>query len=334
MLHNGLLQFLVDTWDSVRKHNECGLVGGRPTTVQSAVKMTEQFLCVTLANNRFCFCKNSSHMSNSVYMVVDHTRKVFHQKCHDSDCRHFRSPEFAIPDWLLETEEEEAALLEALATTVPNDLPLGGYGAHSELLETEEEPISFNTLPPLPAPSVDKNSAANHEEAHPLDQGAMPPCPVLNLSKEDDCKDAKPSPPSESSASDSASSSSGTSSSPSIPGIPGSRRILKARHYPSEATLGPHSRNSETTTLESSRNTERQAPASPRTHSTAAKDSLRPLRSPFTDISTSLSDAQRARIAASRAGALARKQAKDAKVVACDWAQEGGKRRRMQSNEQ
>merc|ERR1719506_1382236 len=107
LLHSGLMHFLVEKWDDVRKHNEPGVcTHTRPTAVQSAVKMGDQFLCVTLAHNRFCFCKGSSHVSNSVYMVVDQFNYRFHQKCHDFECRHFRSPEFAIPDWLLESTEE------------------------------------------------------------------------------------------------------------------------------------------------------------------------------------------------------------------------------------
>eukprot|EP00927_Polykrikos_kofoidii_P070609 TRINITY_DN67023_c0_g1_i1.p1 TRINITY_DN67023_c0_g1~~TRINITY_DN67023_c0_g1_i1.p1 ORF type:complete len:684 (-),score=121.82 TRINITY_DN67023_c0_g1_i1:143-2194(-) len=119
--HSGLMQFLVEVWDGVRKGNE---VSGstakvnfwRPTTVSSAVEVSSRFLAVTLEHNRFCFCKGASHKSNNIYLVVDRVCRTFHQKCHDASCRHFMSPTFEVPSVLLEDEEdeeEEEMLLEA-----------------------------------------------------------------------------------------------------------------------------------------------------------------------------------------------------------------------------
>mmetsp|Transcript_124785 Transcript_124785/g.216406 ORF Transcript_124785/g.216406 Transcript_124785/m.216406 type:complete len:577 (+) Transcript_124785:88-1818(+) len=108
-LHRGLMRYLTDTWDEVRRSNEPGGVphGQGPAAIQSMVEMDNRYWVVTLANNKFCFCKGASHVSNHVYMVVDRYEASFRQKCHDVDCRNFRSPEFPIPRWLLQSEEED-----------------------------------------------------------------------------------------------------------------------------------------------------------------------------------------------------------------------------------
>jgi len=113
---SGLLQHLIEAWDGVRKLNErsAGSSAARPTTIQSAAEMDRRFMTVTLENNRFCFCKGASHVSNHVYLVVDRERGSFHQKCFDIDCRHFCSPPFPIPAWLLEEEAEDAGLFGLL----------------------------------------------------------------------------------------------------------------------------------------------------------------------------------------------------------------------------
>merc|ERR1711971_92604 len=54
-----------------------------------------------MGHNRFCFCKGSSHKSNSIYIVINPRRCVFYQKCHDIDCRGFRSEKIPIPKDLL-----------------------------------------------------------------------------------------------------------------------------------------------------------------------------------------------------------------------------------------
>jgi len=46
-------------------------------------------------------------MCQTAFSVVDQRNGKFHQKCHDFDCKHFRSPEFAIPPCLIESDDEE-----------------------------------------------------------------------------------------------------------------------------------------------------------------------------------------------------------------------------------
>lgn len=119
-MHSGLLNFLCETWERVRHDNEttgstqpCGATG-----VYRFLKMDKRYLNVTLSNNRFCFCKRASHKSNKVYLVLDRDNRCFYQKCFDIDCKHFRSPAFEVPAWLLDDEDEE---LEVAGAQPPHE---------------------------------------------------------------------------------------------------------------------------------------------------------------------------------------------------------------------
>jgi len=101
-----LFEFLRQSWNRIRGEQEPGM-SGAATRVQSSVVVGEgRYLCVTLANNRFCYRKGASHKSNSIYLVVDLSRKVYYQKCHDVvDCgRDFRSTELEVPSFLIPGE--------------------------------------------------------------------------------------------------------------------------------------------------------------------------------------------------------------------------------------
>ena len=74
-----LLEYLMQFWDNVREANEPK--ASHPATVaQSCAQINELKLAVTLGNNRFCFCKGSSHRSNHIYLVVDVLQASFYQK--------------------------------------------------------------------------------------------------------------------------------------------------------------------------------------------------------------------------------------------------------------
>ena len=75
-----LLNHLVRFWDDIRCDNERRPERNWPeTTVQSSVEMDGRIMTITLGNNRFCFCKKASHLSNHVYLVVDLLRAEFYQ---------------------------------------------------------------------------------------------------------------------------------------------------------------------------------------------------------------------------------------------------------------
>ncbi|KAK9292255.1 hypothetical protein L1049_020219 [Liquidambar formosana] len=51
----------------------------------------------SMSRNRYCERIGRQHKSNHVMYVVDLRRAVYYQKCHDPDCRGYRSPLHAIP---------------------------------------------------------------------------------------------------------------------------------------------------------------------------------------------------------------------------------------------
>ena len=88
---------LSDAWDITRRKHE-HVSGMKACRIRQAVQVGTQFVVITLCDNRFCLCKGASHKSNNVYLVVDLSRLVFHQRCYDTaDCLHFRSQDFPVP---------------------------------------------------------------------------------------------------------------------------------------------------------------------------------------------------------------------------------------------
>ncbi|KAJ3098179.1 hypothetical protein HDU96_000110 [Phlyctochytrium bullatum] len=53
-----------------------------------------------IAGTRYCHNIQRQHKSNGVYYVAELSRGVFSQRCHDPDCKHFRSREQEIPERL------------------------------------------------------------------------------------------------------------------------------------------------------------------------------------------------------------------------------------------
>jgi hypothetical protein len=92
-----LLNHLMLSWDDVRSKNDHFFEKALPTGIDRVVDFGDRLRTVTLSNNRFCFCKGSSHKSNHIYLVVDKTERTYVQKCYDPDCRGFESIKFDIP---------------------------------------------------------------------------------------------------------------------------------------------------------------------------------------------------------------------------------------------
>jgi len=136
-----LFKFLVEHWDKARAKHERS-TGTAPTKVQSSVLVGDgRYLCVTLSNNRFCFRKGMSHKANSIYFVIDQSRKVFYQKCHDTfDCgRDFRSTEEMVPYNLLPQQDDE-------------DPPEEMNQAKLSIAVAETQALLEETLPPCEEP--------------------------------------------------------------------------------------------------------------------------------------------------------------------------------------
>ena len=91
-----LVEVLVRTWGDVRSqfepgHAKTGVLGSRLRWTSP----DRRYLCVSLRNNRFCLCKGASHKSNNIYLVVNVSRALWYQKCHDVECRSFKSMDFS-----------------------------------------------------------------------------------------------------------------------------------------------------------------------------------------------------------------------------------------------
>ena len=93
----GMLDVVARTWDDVRSeyepgHAHRGVWGSRLRWMSQ----DRRYLCVSFRSNRFCLCKGASHKSNNIYLVVNVSRGIWYQKCHDVECRAFRSMEFPL----------------------------------------------------------------------------------------------------------------------------------------------------------------------------------------------------------------------------------------------
>ncbi|XP_021164818.2 DNA-directed primase/polymerase protein [Fundulus heteroclitus] len=76
----------------------------------------DQLLVYDIANYRWCENVGRFHKSNNVMIVVDLKVEVWYQKCHDPDCRNFRSSSFPLPQeicvsYILSLDEEDQAYL-------------------------------------------------------------------------------------------------------------------------------------------------------------------------------------------------------------------------------
>ncbi|KAM3301562.1 DNA-directed primase/polymerase protein isoform X1 [Capsicum chacoense] len=74
-------------------------IGNIPGKIRSWYWFSEYSLMVyNMSRNRFCERIGRQHKSNHVIYVVDLRRNVYYQKCHDPDCRGYRSPLRPVPD--------------------------------------------------------------------------------------------------------------------------------------------------------------------------------------------------------------------------------------------
>ncbi|KAE9592559.1 hypothetical protein Lalb_Chr19g0130571 [Lupinus albus] len=73
-------------------------IGNIPGKIHSWYLLSEFGLMVySMTKNRYCERIGRHHKSNNVIYVVDLRRAVYYQKCHDPDCRGYRSPLRTIP---------------------------------------------------------------------------------------------------------------------------------------------------------------------------------------------------------------------------------------------
>ncbi|XP_060190077.1 uncharacterized protein LOC132619142 isoform X1 [Lycium barbarum] len=74
-------------------------IGTIPGKIRSWYWFSEYALMVyNMSRNRYCERIGRQHKSNHVIYIVDLQRAVYYQKCHDPDCRGYRSPLRPVPD--------------------------------------------------------------------------------------------------------------------------------------------------------------------------------------------------------------------------------------------
>lgn len=76
----------------------------------------EQLLVYDIAKYRWCGNVERFHKSNNIMIVVDLKEEVWYQKCHDPDCRNFRSSSYPLPQeicvsYIMTLDEEDQAYL-------------------------------------------------------------------------------------------------------------------------------------------------------------------------------------------------------------------------------
>ncbi|CAA0812942.1 DNA primases [Striga hermonthica] len=73
--------------------------GDLPGKIRSWYWFSEfELMVYSMSRNRYCERIGREHKSNHVIYVVDLRRAVYYQKCHDPDCRGYRSPIRTVPD--------------------------------------------------------------------------------------------------------------------------------------------------------------------------------------------------------------------------------------------
>ena len=95
---------LVSRWAAAR---DCSAAAVRTCQAHKS----RGLLLLGLSGTRFCGNVQRQHRSNGVYVVVDFRENCFYQKCHDPDCRGYRSP----PEQLTEEAWKEGGALQDAA---------------------------------------------------------------------------------------------------------------------------------------------------------------------------------------------------------------------------
>lgn len=100
----------------------------------------EQLLLYDISKYRWCKNVGRFHKSNNIMIVVDLKEEVWYQKCHDPDCRNFRSSSFPLPQEICVSyiltldEEDQAYLMDDSGNIEPSQTP------NSSVRPAEETP--------------------------------------------------------------------------------------------------------------------------------------------------------------------------------------------------
>ncbi|XP_044045084.1 DNA-directed primase/polymerase protein [Siniperca chuatsi] len=89
----------------------------------------EQLLVYDIAKCRWCENVERFHKSNNIMIVVDLKEEVWYQKCHDPECKNFRSSSYPLPREICVSyimtldEEDQAYLMDDAGNIEPSQAP-------------------------------------------------------------------------------------------------------------------------------------------------------------------------------------------------------------------
>ncbi|XP_038569242.1 DNA-directed primase/polymerase protein isoform X1 [Micropterus salmoides] len=89
----------------------------------------EQLLVYDIAKYRWCENVERFHKSNNIMIVVDLKEEVWYQKCHDPECKNFRSSSYPLPQEICVSyimkldEEDQAYLMDDAGNIEPSQAP-------------------------------------------------------------------------------------------------------------------------------------------------------------------------------------------------------------------
>nr|XP_061791933.1 DNA-directed primase/polymerase protein [Nerophis lumbriciformis] len=106
----------------------------RKDTIQGSIRRwsyfaSEQLLVYDIAKYRWCDNIGRFHKSNNIIIVVDLKEEVWYQKCHDPECRNFRSSSYPLPQEIcmsyimMMDEEDQAYMMDEAGNIEPSQAP-------------------------------------------------------------------------------------------------------------------------------------------------------------------------------------------------------------------
>jgi hypothetical protein len=101
--------------------------------IRSWMTVDDGVILYNIKDNRYCGNIGREHRSNGVFYVVDLHQKVWYQKCHDPECRSYRSPLFPLPPCICDTVDHLPSFLSTDCNAVDDS-----YGLNTEDRDWEE----------------------------------------------------------------------------------------------------------------------------------------------------------------------------------------------------
>eukprot|EP01129_Flabellula_baltica_P000571 TRINITY_DN10558_c0_g1_i1.p1 TRINITY_DN10558_c0_g1~~TRINITY_DN10558_c0_g1_i1.p1 ORF type:complete len:450 (+),score=69.60 TRINITY_DN10558_c0_g1_i1:29-1351(+) len=79
---------------------------GSPGSIREWISYKNDTMICAIEGNRYCGNIQREHKSNGIFFVISPQQRVYYQKCHDPDCKSYRSPPTPIPPEFLQEAPE------------------------------------------------------------------------------------------------------------------------------------------------------------------------------------------------------------------------------------